>query len=222
MSKRIDNWEARGGNRAHLWQSVKGAQRLEGVVALVPPVQKDAQPVSSAPQGPDQSLEAYRSSDAARAIVQPAQSRIEREADRLRAQVEGWIARKHDLKQELVIINWRTRLLTRASQRADLLGECGWDQRMCYGDEEWEEFGQGVLESYDERPTEDDELNEEFGQWWCPAPKKCNRHAGYMAFVISLLSAGPDLLSQMAETSLSGSGQGTGVEGGRNYKTRCP
>jgi COMPASS component SPP1 len=32
MRGRIDAWAARGGSRAHLWESVKGAPRREGTV----------------------------------------------------------------------------------------------------------------------------------------------------------------------------------------------
>jgi COMPASS component SPP1 len=180
MRKRIDNWVVNGGNRAHLWESVKGAPRREGTVAVVPPASdEDPRPSYTSPQGPDQAPGNYRSSDVARAIVQPAQNRIEREINRLRAQLGGWTSRKTGLQHELGIIDWRLRLLARANERADIVGQCGWDQRLCYGDEECVEFGAGVLESYDMHAEGDEAQVEEFGVWWCAESRKCPRHAGY-------------------------------------------
>jgi COMPASS component SPP1 len=187
MSARIDGWVSCGGDRAHLWESVKGAPRREGFVAVVPLAPEGEQIVEIVPQGPDQTLEqSYKSSDAARAVVQPAHDRVQREVDRLESQISGWKERQLEQQQELKIVSWRIQLLARASHRADAVGECGWDQRLCYGDEEWLEFGEGVLESYDvEQGGADQDHADEFGQWWCPAPKKCNRHAGWVFLHLS-------------------------------------
>jgi len=56
------------------------------------------------------------------------------------------------------------------------LGQCGWDQRLCFGDAEWADFGAGVLESYDGEVMQ---VDGEEAEWWCPGKKQCERHAGW-------------------------------------------
>jgi COMPASS component SPP1 len=186
MRKRIDKWALNGGNRAHLWESVKGAPRREGTVAVVPIASSQSAHAVPGPSGPNQVLGDHRSSLLAQAVVQPAQNRVEREVARLRAQLADWAARRRALEHALGTVDWRMRLLTRASARADALGGCGWDQRLCYGDEECEEFGAGVLESYDVSEEGDEAQMEEFGAWWCADSRKCARHSGYVSTSTSL------------------------------------
>jgi COMPASS component SPP1 len=81
------------------------------------------------------------------------------------------------------VILWRERLTELASERAEKLDICGWDQRLCFGDEEWADFGAGVLETYEEKLESGESMSvdaaaEGDGEWWCPGKKKCDRHAG--------------------------------------------
>jgi COMPASS component SPP1 len=194
MKARIDGWTHRGGDRGGLWEAVKGAQRLEGVVAIPPtavattaPAKDEAAPAALGaarfrPAG-SISADAYRPTSGPRAIVQPASGhdRIAREVARLRAQVAQWATRRAALVRELAMLGWREQLFARACARADVRGECGWDQRLCFGDEECAEFGAGVLESYDEHEAAD---GEDTGQeWWCRGVKKCDRHGGCVSLV---------------------------------------
>jgi len=84
------------------------------------------------------------------------------------------------------VVLWREKLLELATARANNIDECGWDQRLCFGDEEYAEFGTGVLESYEEQGTrrEDGDAMQidgaaEGAEWWCKGKKKCDRHAGW-------------------------------------------
>ena len=92
-----------------------------------------------------------------------------------------------ELKQEHDVISWRQKVLELAAARADRVDECGWDQRLIFDEEEYLEFGDGVLESYEERSPQLNGAAEEsmqvdgacgHGEWWCRGKKKCQRHAG--------------------------------------------
>jgi COMPASS component SPP1 len=85
------------------------------------------------------------------------------------------------------VVLWRKRLLELAAERADNVDQCGWDQRLCFGDEEWADFGAGVLESYEENVRVGEDADDAMavdgaadgeGAWWCVGKKKCERHAG--------------------------------------------
>jgi COMPASS component SPP1 len=83
---------------------------------------------------------------------------------------------------------WREKLIKLAADRATRVTECGWDQRLCFGEYEWAEFGEGVLESYEalEERLANGDNGEEMevdrpdgsGEWWCNGKQKCDRHAG--------------------------------------------
>jgi len=82
---------------------------------------------------------------------------------------------------------WREKVVELASERAEVVDQCGWDQRLCFGEEEWADFGAEVLESYEERTNTDsgddgmqvDGASASPGEWWCTGKKKCERHAGW-------------------------------------------
>ncbi|KAJ3010448.1 hypothetical protein NUW54_g2474 [Trametes sanguinea] len=65
--------------------------------------------------------------------------------------------------------------------------ECGWDQRLCLDDDEYAEYGAGILESYEEgrmQGSGDQDAMQvdggvEDGVWWCRGKRKCQRHAGW-------------------------------------------
>ena len=81
------------------------------------------------------------------------------------------------------VVLWREKLLELATARATAAEQCGWDQRLCFGDEDYAEFGPGVLESYeDEEETKAGDAMQvdapEEQVWWCQGKKKCDRHSG--------------------------------------------
>jgi len=78
-----------------------------------------------------------------------------------------------------------------ATERSERVDDCAWDQRLCFGDEEYAEFGMEVLATYEENAEKEDVKDEgddtmqvdhtggEEGEWWCRGKKKCERHAGW-------------------------------------------
>jgi hypothetical protein len=92
------------------------------------------------------------------------------------------------MKRDLDTVMWREKVVRLASERAGKVDECGWDQRLCFGEEEWADFGLEVLESYEEERVKvesgDDAMaldaaSSTHGEWWCTGKKKCERHAGW-------------------------------------------
>ncbi|KAH9937653.1 uncharacterized protein B0H18DRAFT_1081769 [Fomitopsis serialis] len=88
-------------------------------------------------------------------------------------------------RTKMDVVLWREKLVELAAARAEQMDECGWDQRLCFGEEEYAEFGVSVLESYEEveQATGDamqvDVAQTEDGEWWCRGHRKCARHAGW-------------------------------------------
>jgi len=85
---------------------------------------------------------------------------------------------REDLKEGMEIVFWRERLLELASERAEQVGLCGWDQRLCFGEDEWADFGVGVLESYEDG-QKDGGMQVDPEEWWCLESSQCERHAGW-------------------------------------------
>ncbi|KAI0271367.1 hypothetical protein BC834DRAFT_966858 [Gloeopeniophorella convolvens] len=150
MHMRVSLWIAQGGDRARLWDTVKAAERREGV----------AVPAPGAP--------------ARAAAAAPPPTKATRELARLRGRLAEVVRKREALKAETDAVAWREKLTQLAVQRAEAVEQCGWDQRLCFGDEEVAEFGAGVLESYEEGDGGAEEA-----EWWCTGKKKCERHAGW-------------------------------------------
>jgi len=115
-------------------------------------------------------------------IVPPIRTKVERETERLTALLESVMNLREEIKRGMEVVLWRERLLQLASERADHVGLCGWDQRLCFDDEEWADIGDGVLESYEGlKEGGGGEMDVDAGdeQWWCPGQKLCDRHAGW-------------------------------------------
>lgn len=173
MQVRIHAWR---GDKDGLWESVKEVRKREAVVVLV----KD---VAEADLNGHTSL-ASSSAKPVLEVVKPHRTRVEREKERLDGLLDKISDRRDELKKELDAVLWREKLVELAAARAEQLDECGWDQRICFGEEEYAEFGGGVLESYEEgeQPASDamhvDMGPTEDSEWWCGGPKKCTRHAG--------------------------------------------
>jgi len=176
MQTRIAQWESSGGRRDLLWESVKHAAKREGVVVCAMtngtgPIMMDVDNKDSEPKPLDPI----------------AKRRAERDVVRLNARLEQVVKERELMKRELDMVMWRERAVELASERAGKADECGWDQRLCFGEEEWADFGPEVLESYeDERVKVEsgdnamplDTASAMHGEWWCTGKKKCERHAG--------------------------------------------
>ncbi|THH19857.1 hypothetical protein EW146_g1387 [Bondarzewia mesenterica] len=163
MQMRIGVWADKGGELEGLWESVKGAEKREGVVVSTQ-LAKEQQALSQSPEVAAGSNDADRmkadgkTSEDGRmigdepllGIVKPKKAKAERELERLRPQLDDVVRKREATKKELEIVIWREKLTELAVQRSEIVEECGWDQRLCFGDEEVAEFGAGVLESYEE------------------------------------------------------------------------
>lgn len=160
MQSRIDAWAKKGGKKEELWESVKHAEKREGIVVCV-----DERVTSDWDK-------------------KKKPTKIDRETERLQGLLNQVVKTREDVQNSMEIVAWRERLLQLASERAEQIDQCGWDQRLCFGEEEWQDFGPGVLESYDDVKAVKDENGmqvdeaEEEGEWWCPGQKSCKRHNG--------------------------------------------
>ncbi|KAF7347794.1 hypothetical protein MVEN_01536900 [Mycena venus] len=180
--KRIETFTKNGGKKELLWDSVKDAQKREAVVIVY------GQEVSPKNEGADSCMkengDAVPASVVTPRVKQQSMGKVEREMASLNAVLDEIVTLREDLKDGMDIVLWRERLLELASDRAEQVGQCGWDQRLCFGDDEWAEFGAGVLESYEDGAKEggmqvDGAPDAE--EWWCVGKEKCDRHAGWQA-----------------------------------------
>ncbi|KAK0208313.1 hypothetical protein DFS33DRAFT_431288 [Desarmillaria ectypa] len=147
MRRRIEAYTAKGGSREVLWSKVKDAERREGVVV-----------------------------HCQTGAVMKSKTQAEREIERLAGPLEAIGKARAGLRRAMECVLWRERVWELACQRADAGGDiCGWDQRLCFGEEEWEEWGDGVEESYAADADDTD------AEWWCPGPKDCERHHSWQS-----------------------------------------
>ncbi|KAH0838335.1 hypothetical protein J3R83DRAFT_6614 [Lanmaoa asiatica] len=174
MRAHIAQWEKSGGARGLLWETVKNAPKREGVVVCAEANGARAMDVDGNDSEP-------------RPLDSAARRRAEREVARLNARLEEVVKERELMKRELDTVMWREKVVELASERAGKVDECGWDQRLCFGEEEWADFGPEVLDSYEERvkvESGDDAMpldgaSAMHGEWWCTGKKKCERHAGW-------------------------------------------
>ncbi|KAL5535553.1 SPP1 [Sanghuangporus sanghuang] len=185
MHRKIQSWAGNGGDIRSFWESVKDAKRREGFVTheldrtlpkvILAEIQNNSLP---RPQASVSEVKQTLGDEEGRNSI----------VFRLEEQLQTIVQEREELKKQLEVLSWRERLLQLASDRAESMGDCGWDQRLVYGDEEWMEFGAGVLESYDEAaPNGHSEENQDMdvdggtvvGEWWCRGKKKCERHVGW-------------------------------------------
>ena len=180
MQSRIDSWAKKGGDSAKLWDSVKNAEKREGVVVCA--VEAEVNGCANGDGGTkmevDGSSNGIVKSSKQHRIIPSTRTKVERETERLTALLESVMNLREEIKKGMEVVVWRERLLQLASERADNVGLCGWDQRLCFDDEEWADIGAGVLESYEGLKEEDGEMDMDVGEWWCPGQKLCDRHAG--------------------------------------------
>ncbi|KAL0580409.1 COMPASS (complex proteins associated with Set1p) component [Marasmius crinis-equi] len=168
VTKSVEMFVRRGGNKAHLWESVKNAEKREGLIRCV-----------------EESTDAEGNVNGKPLIkeVKPKRSLKEKEVDRLNSLLDDIAKIREELKKGMEIIAWREQLIGLATDRARRVEECGWDQRLCFADEEWAEHGELVLESYKENEDkmETDGQQGEDAVWWCNGDEHCHRHAGWQA-----------------------------------------
>ena len=173
MQTRLDAWAKKGGKKDKLWESVKNAQKREGVVIC-------------AEVGKAVKLE---DGDGCRReeTTKPRRGKVEREVERLNGLLDQVVKLREEIKKGMEVVIWREKLLELARERAEQVDQCGWDQRLCFGDEEWADFGAEVLESYEDGKPDGtngqsemqiDGHSEDLGEWWCPGKKICDRHPG--------------------------------------------
>ncbi|KAG6911934.1 hypothetical protein DXG01_000181 [Tephrocybe rancida] len=161
MQSRADAWAKKGGKKEKLWETVKDAEKREGVVVCA--------------VGPNGKMVVDEGDHG----VKPKKSKVEREIERLNGLLDSIVRLREDVKKEMEGVVWREKLLELATVRAEQIGECGWDQRLCFGDDESADLGARALESYDVNVQNGDN---ESGAWWCSGKKACDRHAGSASF----------------------------------------
>ncbi|KAF9569613.1 hypothetical protein CPC08DRAFT_652413 [Agrocybe pediades] len=186
MQSRIDTWAKKGGKTEKLWESVKNAEKREGVVVCVEPADpKENGSISMEVDGPDSEAKPVKPQQR---VVPPSKSKVAQETERLNNLLNNVIKLREEIKRGMEIMAWRERLLQLASERAETVGQCGWDQRLCLDDDEWADMGPSVLESYEDAKADvakgdggdtDMEMDNVEEQWWCPGKKVCDRHAGW-------------------------------------------
>ncbi|CAL1695921.1 unnamed protein product [Somion occarium] len=176
VQSRIEHW---GGDKERLWQSVKNADKREAVVVR-------CIPKAEVPNG-DVKVNGknHHIQSTTQEVVPPGRSKTQRQLDRLNARLDKLAQRRDEIKRDMEIVLWREKLLELAIARADVVNECGWDQRLCFDHEEYAEFGATVFDSYsDEGQKENEDTMQvdgaiEDGEWWCKGKQKCERHAGW-------------------------------------------
>ncbi|KAI0322727.1 hypothetical protein OF83DRAFT_1161093 [Amylostereum chailletii] len=182
MQMRITVWTDNGGDKDRLWESVKNAERREGVVI-------SAQLANGQLDGSANGKASKPSS--VPGIVKPSKTKVTRELERLHAQLNGVVQKREEMRKEMDAVVWREKVTDLAIRRADAV-------------EELVEFGVGVLESYDvgEAPRATDAMQldgpVEEPVWWCSGKKKCDRHAGWQ----KLRSAEVQFEKEMKEQAL--------------------
>lgn len=187
MRKRLNGWAKKGGKKELLWDSVKAAERREGVVIWADAKdslpKKEEEAKENGVYGSDAAKLESTSPTAARDIGPPQHkvTKLEREVEQLNRVLDEVGRTREELRHGMDVVIWRERLLELATARAENLGLCGWDQRLCFGDAEWADFGAGVLESYEDGSGEGMQVDGagEEAEWWCPGKTQCDRHAGY-------------------------------------------
>jgi COMPASS component SPP1 len=173
MQTRLDAWAKKGGKKDKLWESVKNAEKREGIVI----------------SADDSIFMKGESEDGCKREeteeIKPRKGKVERELERLNGVLDQVVKLREEIKKGMEVVVWREKLIELASERAEQVDQCGWDQRLCFGDDEWADFGAGVLESYEDVKAESnqgdmqvDGVSEELGEWWCPGKNMCDRHAG--------------------------------------------
>jgi COMPASS component SPP1 len=116
-------------------------------------------------------------------------TRVERDLEKLTGQLDQIMRKRETLKKQMDVVVWRARVVNLATERSEQVDECAWDQRLCFGDEKYAEFGTAVLANCEDNAAKEELTNEgedamqvdavaEDGEWWYRGKKKCERHPG--------------------------------------------
>jgi COMPASS component SPP1 len=167
MRRRIDGFTKTGGKKEQLWEVVKNAEKREGVVQCI------------ADDGCKK-----ENGDTKPIIVKPVKSQVDREVERLHGLLDNVVKLREELKKGMEIVLWREKLLESATDRAEQVGNCGWDQRLCFGDEDWALYGDMALGSYGEQTDKMEVDGGDEPEWWCPGDAHCDRHSGYVGAIL--------------------------------------
>jgi COMPASS component SPP1 len=222
MQSKINAWTDKGGKKEKLWDTVKTAKKRQGtVIAHNKPKDRSRSEISrvgSSSPPPSQETTIIPSSLCSNDVtslsgplltsneyVALTSASSDAAVKKLNVLLDKVVKMRNELVSAMNVIIWREKLLDLAKERAERVGTCGWDQRLCLGDDEVEgDFGTSVLESYDvDRENEengdgDDQGDQKMngvltdgadgeedevrhGDWWCPGVVKCQRHAGWQA-----------------------------------------
>ncbi|PPR06889.1 hypothetical protein CVT24_011579 [Panaeolus cyanescens] len=181
MQSLIDNWSKKGNKTDKLLESVKHAEKREGVVHCV--VELDApgkgmMDVDVKQEQDDKDTKPVTSTKR-QEIVLPTQTKVEREVERLKGLLDDVLKFKEEIQKGMEVVLWREQLLALASKRSINHDLCGWDQRLCLDDEEWIEMGSSVFEAYDSKKGDDGDVEMDGNEWWCPEDSSCSRHSGW-------------------------------------------
>lgn len=155
MRKRISMLD--GGQKELLFDKVKDARQRAAVVFVHEEVTRNDVPTSIVTP-----------------CVKPAN--LEWEVSSLNAVLVEVVQMRKGLEDGMAVILRRESLVQLARERAVLADMCGWDQRLCFDNDEWAKSGADVLDSYRQSPGAASDVK----AWWCPASRKCERHAGYV------------------------------------------
>ncbi|KAJ7169926.1 hypothetical protein C8R46DRAFT_1265823 [Mycena filopes] len=179
IKKRIDTFAKNGGKKELLWDSVKDAEKREAVVIVHDEGAKDGLAEDGCSLRENGGGDVPPVQVVVARVKPPNMGKVEREVTTLRAALNEVVTMHEELKEGMDIVLWREQLLELATERAEQLGQCGWDQRLCFGEDEWAEFGAGVLESYED--AKEDSMQVDAEEWWCVDGEACARHAGWQA-----------------------------------------
>lgn len=202
MHRKAQAWASKGGDIQSLWAAIKDMKRREGAVTAelhrtIPRSILAALQNSSLVPAVEEQMNGTKLEPAFEPIPKRDENANAEMIGALRTQLDSISKQRELWKKEMNLLVWRERLLILAAERASRLKECGWDQRLCFGDEEVMEFGDGVLESYDESVmatrNEDEngmDVDEQVGEgeWWCRGKQKCERHGGCVPILDLLYS----------------------------------
>lgn len=183
MKTKISAYVKKGGNKDKLWETVRHAEKREGVVVCVGASKDESGDLKM-------DIDAVTCNGDIKPVTKTKKARYQWNMDRLNTQLEHIVQEREKVKKEMDVVLWRTRLLELATARSEATDECAWDQRLCFGDEEYMEFGADTLASYGDgadKPAGKDEGDDamqvdatpaEDGEWWCTGKRKCERHSG--------------------------------------------
>lgn len=142
MRRRIQCFQAKGGDVGIIRDQVQNAERRDGYVVPL-----------------------------AEGLVVKSKSQRQREMEKLHAQLATVSTQRDTVKHSIDQLLMRERLLEMALDRSDSKrDQCGWDQRLCFGEDEWDAYGEELLENYIETGDE----------WFCDLSHDCRRHEGYV------------------------------------------